>query len=83
MTHNLNSALGEDFVERCMIKIIDEKISDGYKYEAEKNKNETDKIKEIPMDDTIEEKYKEIHRSFLNVAIETMDKLKEDSNIFT
>ena len=35
------------------------------------------------MDDTIEEKYKEIHMSFLNVVIETMNKLKEDSNIIT
>ena len=30
------------------------------------------------MDDTIEEKYKEIHRQFLNFITATMDKLQDD-----
>ena len=65
MTHNLNSALSDDFMERSTIKIMDGIIADGKKYEAKKNENETDKITEIPVDDTIKEKDNDIHRSFL------------------
>ena len=35
--HNLKSDLSDDFMEISMIKIMDEIISDGNKYEAEKN----------------------------------------------
>ena len=54
MTQNLNSALSEYFMQRSMIKIMDDIIEDGNKDESENNKNETDKITERLMDDTIE-----------------------------
>ena len=39
-----------------MIKIMDDIIAYGNKDDYEKNKNDTEKITEIPVDDTIEEK---------------------------
>ena len=58
MTQNLNSNLNDDFIERSMIKIMDDIFSDGNKDQAENNNNEIDKIIERPVDDTIEGKYK-------------------------
>ena len=64
-----------------MIKIMDDIISYVNKDEAENNENETDKITERPVYDTIEENYKEIHKPFLKVAIEAVDKIQDDPNI--
>lgn len=58
----LNSALSDDFIDISIIKTVDEIITDGNKDEAEKNENETDNITEIPVDYTIDEKDKEMHR---------------------
>ena len=62
---------------------MDDIIADGNKDESEKNENETDKITERPVDDTIEGKDKEIHRSLLKVVTVTIDKLQDDPNIIT
>ena len=66
-----------------MIKIVDDTISDINKDEAEKNENEKYKITETPLDDTIEEKDKELHRQLLKLVAETMDRLQDDTNIIT
>ena len=57
-TQNQNSDLSDYLMERSMIKITDNIMCRWKKYETETNENETDKIKERPVDDTIEEKYK-------------------------
>ena len=62
---------------------MDENFVDRNKYKGKNIENKTDKITERPVDDTIEEKYKEIHRSFLKVMTETVDKIQDGPNIIT
>ena len=53
------------------------------KTRLKKNENETYNMIEIPVDDTIEEKEKEIHRSLLKFVTSKMDKLQYYSKIIT
>ena len=58
MTHNLNCAACDEFMQINMIKRMDDIIAYGNNDQAENSENETEKITQELVDDTIEGKEK-------------------------
>ena len=54
MTHNLNCAVCNDFMQINMIKIMDDIIAYGNNDQAENSENETEKITQVPADNATE-----------------------------